>query len=269
MKTVVSLVLCALALLHMGCEGTQEFLGFSGAPDGSAGWRQDIEASPNDVWEALRMIVRDNGKITSEDPESMRIEGLKISDLSDEDDSYQVKARVRDLSTESEIRTRVHVTVRYADDISEDGDYPEVAREYCYTIRRVLRAWAGGEKKPPVGVSTSSEDPVKKDEAVGYYRLEMKQVWDVSLDVVKKFGEIDEQNKKQNFIRGHRIIPLEDRKDDVRIQLFDRTEGDSKKVKVSVRVVDKDSDPQQEIAKKYLEEIRKELESRFGEKDQE
>ena len=258
-----------MALLHTGCQDTQEFFGFSGAPDGEGGWRQDIEATPNDVWEALRMVVRDNGEISTEDAKEMRVTGLNYQELVDPDDAFKVKARVRDLSTEDETRTRLHVKVWFPADVSEDGDHPKIAREYCYTVRKILKAWAGGDKKPPTGIATTSESPVKKDEAIGYYRVSLDQAYGVGASVVKQFGAIDQDSKEQWFIRGHRIIPLEDRKDDVRIQLYDRTEDGAERVKVSVRVVDKDGKPQQEIAKKYLEEIRKELESRHGTKDQE
>lgn len=268
MKITACLLLCLVSMAHLGCRDAQEFFGFAGSPNGEDGWRHDYNSSASDVWEALRIVVRDNGKITDENPEEMRIQGLNISNPDNEDDSYMIKARILDMSTENEVRTRVHMNIWYAND-NTDGSNPDLAREYCYTIRRLLQAWKGGETKPHGGLQTGSEDPVKKDEAVGFYRVDMNQAFDVASKIVKTFGEIDQSDPNGGFIRGHRVIPLEDKKDDVRVQLHDRSEGDSKRVKISVRVVDKDGRPQQDIAKKYLEEIRKELESRFSEKDQE
>lgn len=268
MKIAACLMLCVVSIVHLGCQEAQEFLGFVGTPDGDDGWRHDYNDSPSDVWDVLRTIVRDNGKITDEDPEKMRISGLNIPNPDNEDDSYMVEARVLDLSDDAEVRTRVHLRVWY-DDANEDNGYPDIAREYCYTVRRVLRERNGTETKPDLGVQTGSEDPIKNDEAVGFYRVTVDQAFSVATDVVKEFGEVDQQSKDKGFIRGHRIIPLEDKKDDVRVQVYDRSEGEGKRVKISVRVTDKDNKAQQDIAKKYLEEIRKELESRFGKKDQE
>ena len=71
MNKTLPLLVVVLLLSITGCRDAGEFFAWNGSPQGDDGWSEDYAASPADVWEALRVVVRDNGTIKEEDPEEM------------------------------------------------------------------------------------------------------------------------------------------------------------------------------------------------------
>lgn len=257
---VLLLLIAALA----GCRESGEFMAWTGSPEGQDGWKEDYEASPADVWEALRLVARDNGTITDEDPEEMTMKGEYKPHDSSEWDGIAMKAKIYDKSEGgTELRTRLIVHAWYARN-ANDRERPDTAREYCNAVFRVLKAWKGEPVDDDPTVTTTSEEPVRNDEAIGFYKLTREQVYAAAKTVIAKYGKIEQAEDKGFYIRGTKENALEVKKDDVRVNIYDRTEEGAVRTKVSVRVLGEGNEPQQEIARSYLSEIRKELEKAHG-----
>lgn len=255
-----------LAMLVLaGCREAGEFMGFTGTPSGDDGWREDYEATPQDVWEAIRQVVRDHGYITEEDPAAMKLEGFHHPDGTSERDRLNLRAAVYDKSDGDELHSRLIVNVWYQRQATDNG-HPDKARDYCNSVFGLLRSWKGGDVDEDSSVTTTSEGPVEPDEAVAYFELQPAQVFEVAKEIVAKFGEVEQANDDTRFLRGTKQNPLEKSRDDVRVNVYDRTEDDGPRSKLSVRVRagEASGEPLQEIAKSYVAEIHKELQERFG-----
>lgn len=266
MKHALSALLVAMALAFAsGCRETAEFFSFTGSPEGADGWMQDYEASARDTWEAFREVAKQNGKIEKEDQEAMELSGLNIAPDSSSTKGYNIKGKVYDKSRDGKTLSRIIVHAWYANN-ADGGERQDIAKEYSNAVWRVLKQWKGGDEDPDKGrLDTTSEDAVQEDEAVAYFKVKPAQAFEAAEVVAKLYGEIEQSEKDKNFIRAVKKNPLEKTQDDVRISIYDKTEGTSTRVKISVRVRDgKEQKPQQEIAKGYVSEIRKELEKRFG-----
>lgn len=248
-----------------GCRDAGEFMRFTGSPEGDTGWAEDYEATPQDVWEAIRIVVRDNGYITEEDPEEMTLKGMYHPHDSSERDGLNMRAAVYDKSDGDELHSRLIVHVWYQRQATDNG-HPDTAREYCNTVFRVLKSWRGEEIDEDPSVTTTSEAPVDEDEAVGFFELGPGEVFEVCRDVVAKYGEIEQSEDERLFLRAIKRNPLEKSTDDVRVNVYDRTEDKGPRAKISVRVRSGKAggEPLQEVAKSYVEEIRKELQNRYG-----
>ena len=261
-----SLLLFALLILlaASGCRDAGEFMAFTGHPEGADGWAEDYDSTPTDVWEAFRRVARDNGTITEENPDEMSLEGeYKPKDSSDWD-GISIRGKVYDKSEDGQIRTRLIVHAWYARN-ANDRERPDTAREYCNTVYRVLKAWKGEGVDEDPSVTTTSEDPVKEDEAIAFFKVTPSQAFAVAKSVIAKYGEIEQADEKTTYIRGVKKNALESTTDEVRVNIYDRTEGESIRCKVSVRVrAGEDNKALQDIAKSYAAEIRKELEKKYG-----
>src|SRR5690606_22088786 len=75
MKLKVGLLAIVAVTLLASCRDAGEWMSFTGSPEGNDGWGETYEASPSDVWEAFRLVARDNGTITEEDPDEMSLRG--------------------------------------------------------------------------------------------------------------------------------------------------------------------------------------------------
>ncbi|MBE7492163.1 MAG: hypothetical protein HS108_10460 [Planctomycetes bacterium] len=261
---VLALTLFALAFAP-GCRETAEFFSFTGSPESNDGWLQDYEATPADTWEAFRLVALQNGRIEREDPKTMELWGLNIAPDSASTKGYNIRGRVYDRSKDGQVAARLIVHARYAKN-ADGGERQDIAKEYTNAVWRVLKQWKGGDEDPDKGrLDTTSEEAVKDDEAVAYFKLKPEQVFEAAEAVAKVYGEVEQSEKDKGFLRAVKKNPLEKSQDDVRISVFNRTEGDSPRAKISVRVRDgKENKPLQEIAKGYIAEIRKELEKRHG-----
>lgn len=262
---LVALFLMATMCVLAGCRESGEFFSFTGKPEGADGWLEDYEANPKDVWEAFRLVMKDNGRITKEDPERMTIEGINLAHDSSETDGYNVKGTVYDKSRDGRMVGRLIVHAWYANNANE-RERQDVAYSYTNAVYRVLRQWKGNKEEDPNKnrVETTSDAPVEADEAVGYYRVSRDQALAACEAVVKAYGTVEEVRKEQGFLRGLKKNALEKSADDVRISAYDRTEGDKVRVKISIRVRGPKNEALQEVAQGYLAEIRKELEKRHG-----
>lgn len=260
-----SIPVFALLLLFIvaGCRDAGDFLAWNGTPQGDDGWSEDYAASPADVWEAIRVVVRDNGGIKEEDADKMYIRGEYRPKDSSEWDGIEMKAQVYDKSEDGELRTRLIVHAWYAKNANDRGRQG-TAREYCNTVYRVLKAWQGQEPDDDPSVTTTSEDPVKEDEAVAFFKVTPEQVFGAARKVLATYGKIEQEDAAGMFIRATKENALESTNDEVRLNVYDRTE-EGPRAKVSVRVRrGEDNKALQDVAKSYVNEIRKELEKQFG-----
>ena len=255
-----------LVLAALGCRGTAEFFSFTGKPESHDGWSHDYEATPADTWEAFRLVMKTNGSIEREDPVAMELRGQNKPPDSSERDGYNVCGRVYDKSVDGSLRSRLIVHAWYARS-ADGGERPDIAREYTNAVYRTLKAWKGeGEEGDKGRLDTTSEDPLQPDEAVAYFRVRAADVFGVCEKVARRYGSVEQSEKGKGFLRAQKKNALEQTHDDVRMNVYDRSEGGSVRVKVSVRVRDgRENKPLQEIAKAYVGEIRTELEKRFGE----
>jgi hypothetical protein len=262
MRYAIVLLLAVVTLA--GCRESGEFFAWTGSPEAQDGWKEDYASSPADVWEAFRLVVRDNGTIKEERPEEMSLTGEYKPSDSAEWDGISIKGQVYDKSDGGkELRTRLIVHAWYARN-ANDRERPETAREYCNAVFRVLKAWKGEDIDDDPTIATTSEEPVREDEAIGFFKLTPAQVYAASKTVISKYGSVEQAEEKGLYIRGTKQNALESTKDDVRVNIYDRTEEGVARSKISVRVLGEGNVPLQEIARSYLAEIRKELEKQFG-----
>lgn len=264
MKLKVGLLAIVAVTLLASCRDAGEWMSFTGSPEGNDGWGETYEASPSDVWEAFRLVARDNGTITEEDPDEMSLRGEYKPHDSSEWRGIAIKGRVYDKGEGEKLASRLIVHAWYTRN-ANDRERPDTAREYCNAVFRVLKAWKGEQVDDKPTVSTTSEDPIKEDEAISYFKVTPAQAYAVCKGVIAKYGEVEQADDKTFYIRGVRSNPLESTRDDVRVSIWDRTEDAGARCKVSVRVRDgKDNKALQEVARGYMAEIRKELEKQFG-----
>ena len=250
--------------LASGCRDAGEWTKFTGGPETEDGWGETYEAAPSDVWEAFRAVARDNGSITEEDPEEMSLRGEYKDPESSDWDGISIKGRVYDKSEDGKVAARLIVHAWYAKN-ANDRARQDTARNYCNTVFRVLKDWKGEPIDEDPTVTTSSEDPVKPDEAIGFFKVKPADVYAACKTVVAKYGEVEQEDAPGLYLRGVKTNALEKSKDEVRVFIYDRTEQDSIRSKVSVRVrAGEDNGAMQEVARSYLTEIRKELEKQFG-----
>lgn len=264
MKIAILPILLLALLAASSCRDAGEFMGFTGSPEGTGGWAEDYNSTPADVWEAFRAVVRDNGTIIEEKPDEMYIRGEYKPHDSKERDGIQMRGTVYDKSTETEVRTRLIVHAWYHRSV-DDRERPHTAREYCNTVYRVLQQWKGGEVEKDSSITTTSDEPIREDEGVGYFKLTTEQVHKASLTVLRKYGSIEQDDGPGGFIRAIKENALETTKDDVRVNIYNRDEEGVVRTKISVRVRSGNkNEPLQEIARSYVAEIRKELEKAHG-----
>lgn len=264
MKLKVGLLAIVAVTLLASCRDAGEWMSFTGSPEGNDGWGETYEASPSDVWEAFRLVARDNGTITEEDPDEMSLRGEYKPHDSSEWRGIAIKGRVYDKGEGEKLASRLIVHAWYTRN-ANDRERPDTAREYCNAVFRVLKAWKGEQVDDKPTVSTTSEDPIKEDEAVSFFKVTPAQAYAVGKGVIARYGEVEQADDKTFYIRGVRSNALESTRDDVRVSIWDRTEDAGARCKVSVRVRDgKDNKAMQEVARGYIAEIRKELEKQFG-----
>jgi hypothetical protein len=262
MKTMMPWLLVLFALA--GCRDAGEFFAWTGSPQGDDGWSEDYAASPADVWEALRLVVRDNGSIKEEDPTEMYLRGEYRPKDSTEWDGIEMKGNVYDKSEDGELRTRLIVRAWYGRAANDRGRQ-SIARDYCNAVYRVLRAWQGQDVDEDTAITTTSEEPVKEDEAIGFFKATPEQVFSASVKVLGQYGSVEQEDPRSGFIRATKDNTLEGTSDDVRVNIYDRTEGESVRSKLSVRVRrEEDNKALQNVARSYVNEIRKELEKQLG-----
>ncbi len=260
-KTLLVLPLLLIGL--SSCRDAAEFFHFTGTPEGHDGWRHDYNDTTRDTWEAFRLVMRDNGEITWEDSDNMELEGIYKPHDANQRDGINVKGKVYDKSSPEELRSRLIVHCWYARN-ANDRERPDDAREYCNSVFRVLKAWKGEDVDEKPTVDTTSEDPVAADEAIAFFRVNRAQAFEVAQAVVKQYGEVDQSEPEKGYLRGKKKNALEKETQEVRVSVFDRTEGESVRVKVSVRVTGTDGKPLQDIAKAYVAEIRAQLQKKYG-----
>jgi hypothetical protein len=260
---LTGLLLVFVAFAGFGCRDSAEFFGFTGSPAGDDGWSHDYNATTHDTWEAFRLIVKDNGTITSEDPDNMELEGVYKPHDSSERDGINIRGKVYDKSKPDELRSRLIIHAWYARS-ANDAERPHTAREYCNTVFRVLKQWKGEDIDEDPRVDAGSDNPVLADEAVGYFRVSPADVLATCEGVVRQYGEIEQLDADKGFIRGNKKNPLEKETQEVRISVYDRTEGERVRSKVSVRVRGADDKPLQEVSKAYIAAIRDELQKKYG-----
>ncbi|MBX3474214.1 MAG: hypothetical protein KF754_07505 [Planctomycetes bacterium] len=261
-----AMLIAVLAMITLGgCREAAEFFSFTGKPESTDGWLQDYEASTRDTWEAFRLVVKQNGRIDKEDAEKMELTGLNLPPDSSSTMGYNLRGKVYDKTKDGKVVSRLIVHAWFSKN-ADGGERQDIAKEYTNAVWRVIKKWKGGDEDPDKGrLDTTSEDAVADDEAVAYFKVKPGQAFEAAEAVAKAYGAIEQSEKDRGFIRAAKKNPLEKNQDDVRITIYDRTEGESLRVKVSVRVRDgKEQKPLQEIAKGYVSEIRKELEKRFG-----
>lgn len=247
-----------LAVFLSSCRGSAEFFGFTGKPDGLNGWSHDYNATPQDTWEAFRLIVRDNGEITKEDTAAMQLDGMYSMTDYERGGGFRVWGKVYDKSSEGELRSRL--VVRCWDQrAASDGERPRDASAFCDRVYAVLKAWRGEGPDNKPTVTTTSEAPVQADEAIGFFAATPAQAYEVCHAVVKEHGDVDQAEPEGGFIRGKKRNPLERETQDVRVHIYDRTEGDDIRVKVSVRVRGPGGQPMQDVARAYVELIHERL----------
>jgi hypothetical protein len=250
--------------LASGCRDAGEWMKFTGGPETEDGWGETYEYAPADVWEAFRVVARDNGTIEEEDPTEMSLKGEYKPHDSTEWDGVSIRGQVYDKSEDGKVAARLIVHAWYAKN-ANDRARQDTARDYCNTVFKVLKQWKGEKIDEEPTVSTSSEDPVKPDEAIGFFKVTPEQAYSACKAVVAKYGSVEQDDPKGLFLRGVKTNALEDTKDEVRVFVYDRTEQESIRSKVSIRVrAGEDNEAMQEVARSYMTEIRKELEKQFG-----
>jgi hypothetical protein len=259
-KSMMAALLGCALIWVAGCRSAAEFMGFTGKPEGNSGWSHDYNATPQDVYEAFRVIVRDNGQIENEVPEELHVEGLYIRDGRTPRTGITVRGTVYDHSTDDEVRSRLIVHAWYSR-AAGDRERQELARDYCNSVFHLLRDWQGEPRKDDSALTTTSDEPIAEDEAVGYFRVTQEQAMEVSRHIVELYGVVDQADA--GFLRGTKQNPLEPNAQEVRLWVYDRTEQDRVRVKLSVRVRSHDNQPLQDVARAYVGEIRKELERRY------
>ena len=263
-STIILLTVVAALSLSSGCRDAGEWMKFTGGPETDDGWGETFEYPAADVWEAFRAVVRDNGSIEEEDPVEMSLKGESKPHDSSDWDGVSIRGRVYDKSEDGVVASRLIVHAWYAKN-ANDRARQDTARQYCNTVFKVLKQWKGEDPDENPTVTTSSEDPVKPDEAIGFFKVKPEQAYAACKVVVAKYGAVEQDDPKGLYMRGVKSNALEDTKDDVRIFVYDRTEQDSIRSKVSVRVrAGEDNGAMQDVARSYLTEIRKELEKQFG-----
>jgi hypothetical protein len=256
--------LIAVLLIAAGCESAGDRLGFSGRPEGNTGWNHDYPALPQDVWEAFRMVVRDNGRITVEHPERLELEGLQFDASTGEHYPRRVRGRVYDQSRDGVTRSRLIVFV-WNPRLAHEAHDQNMAYSYTIAVRNVLRERAAPPPPAEARVQTTSEDPLEPDEAVAFFRVTPAQAFAAAREIVAAHGEVEQADEGAYFLRGRRRVPLEQHRDEVRVHVYDRTEGERARVKLSVRVRGRENTPLAEAARGYVAEIAKLLEERHGE----
>ena len=159
-KAITCTFLLAIVSLSglSGCRDAAEFFHWAGTPTGQDGWLHDYDSTPNDTWEAFRVIMRDNGSITTEDPAKMELRGVYKPHDSSARDGIEVKGNVYDKSEDGEVRSRLIVHCWYARN-ANDRERPDTAREYCNAVFRLLKAWKGEPIDEKPTVSTTSMSP--------------------------------------------------------------------------------------------------------------
>lgn len=258
------LLLIPLFLLSLaGCRDAAEFFHFTGTPTGNDGWQHEYNDTARDTWEAFRLVVRDNGEITWEDRDNMELRGVYKPHDSNARTGIEVKGKVYDKSTPEELRSKLIVHCWYANN-ANDRERQDEAREYCNSVFRVLKAWKGQDVDEKPTVDTTSEDPVGADEAIAFFKVTRAQAFEVAQAVVKQYGEVNQSEPEKGYLRGKKVNALEKETQEVRVSVYDRTEGESIRVKVSVRVNGADGKPLQELSKAYIAEIRAQLDKKFG-----
>ncbi|MCC6574047.1 MAG: hypothetical protein IT462_09660 [Planctomycetes bacterium] len=269
MRTIrLLLPLSLLAFALSGCLDFAETTGVSvgmGSPEGDDGYALDYKAPPADVWEVFRIVARNNGEITREDPEKMELEGKRINRAEGERTPDVIRGKVYTVAgTGAKARLIVHV--REPNSVDSPGQ-PETARSYCFAVMRELERRKGGKVEKDPSVVVGSEPAVGVDEAVGYFIVTREQAFNAALNVVTENGEVSVQDLKAGIINGVRKSKLEPVGDVVNVYLYDRTEQDNVRTKVSVRVRTKQDDkPRQDIAKAYIKAMREALEKAVGKK---
>lgn len=268
-RTITCTVLLAIVSLAglSGCRDAAEFFHWAGTPTGQDGWLHDYDSTPNDTWEAFRVIMRDNGSITTEDPAKMELRGVYKPHDSSARDGIEVKGTVYDKSEDGEVRSRLIVHCWYARN-ANDRERPDTAREYCNAVFRLLKAWKGEPIDEKPTVSTTGEEPVAADEGIGFFKVTPAQAFSAAELVIKTYGSVEQSEAATGFIRGQKKNALEKTVDEVRVNIYDRTEGDKTRVKVSVKVRSGDGNKaMQDVARSYVAEIQRELEKRHGKQD--
>jgi hypothetical protein len=260
-------VLTILAISLTGCLDFAETTGVSvglGSPEGDDGYSLDYKSPPADVWEVLRVVVRNNGDITKENPEQMELEGKRINRAEGERTPDLIRGRVYVISGGGEAKARLIMHAREPGPATDSG-LSETARSYCFAVMRELERRKGGkvEKDPSVVVGT--EPAVKDDEATGYFVVTRQQAFDAIKQVVAENGELVGSDISGGTVNGLRKSKLEPIGDVVTALLYDRTEQTNIRTKVSIRVRTKQDDkPRQDTAKAYIRAVREALEKAIG-----
>jgi hypothetical protein len=267
MRNLTLLTGLVLLLCATGCVDFAEKSGIAvgfGDPEGDDGYSLDYKATPQDVFEAFRLVARDNGEVLKTDNEKMRLEGKRINKAAGEQTHDNFWGQVYDKSDDKAPRARLIVHVRYPG-AATDAGRPDTARSYCFAVHRTLIALQGGEKPKDDGVMVGSEPPVQQDEAVGYFKAPREVTFEVLKQVIAENGEVSEADAAKGYVSGVRKSKLEPVGDDVRGWVYDRTEQGNSRCKVSVRVQSKkDKSPQQETAKSFIKAVREGLEKKMG-----
>lgn len=254
------------ALLAAGCldfaETTGVAVGFGG-PEGDSGYSLDYKSPPADVWEVFRIVAIANGDITREDPERMELEGKRINRAEGERVPDHIRGKVYLVKGEG-AAARLIVHAREPG-VAMDSGRPEVARAYCFAVMRELERRKGGKTEKDPGIIVGTEPPVKEDEAVGYFRVKREQAFAAIKQVITENGELVGSDAAAGTLNGLRKSTLEPVGDNVTAYIYDRTEQDNTRVKVSVRVRTKQDDkPRQDTAKAYIKALREALEKSIG-----
>ncbi len=264
MNMIRTMMLLAVVLLvFAGCRDAAEFFGYVGSPVSDDGWSHDYNATTHDTWEAFRAVVRDNGEITSENQDEMSLTGIYKPHDSSESDGIHLRGRVYDKSSPDDLRSRLIIYCWY-NRAANDRGRQHLARDYCNTVFRVLRKARGEGVDDEPRVDTTSEPAVQEDEAVAYFQVTRQQAFEAAREVLTEFGSVEQSEPDQGFLRGSKVNPLEKQAQEVRVSVYDRTEGDNLRAKVSVRVRSADDKPLQEVAQAYISEIRGRLLKQAG-----
>ena len=248
-----------------GCQDFLDKTGFVGTQIGSDSWAMSYDARTDDVWEALRAVARRNGSIDEEDAGTMTLTGERRNQ--GEIDGLRIRGRVIDKTGDEAARARLIMRVWWPGAACGGGN-PEAARSYCIAVRKTLERWKGGAGREDPTITTGTEPALKEDEATAFFRLEPAKVFEVVELVASQNGAIEQLEKEKRFLRGVRKSKLEPKGDEVLAWVYDRTEGDRIRSKVSVRVRTNDGNKAQPgTARAYVEAIREELEKRYGKQE--
>lgn len=265
-KIRLLLPLTTLAFCLAGCLDFAETSGISigfGSPEGDDGYSLEYKTSPADVWEAFRLVARNNGEITRENPEKMELEAKRINRSEGERTPDFMRGRVFTVAGKSPV-ARLIVHVREPG-VADGAGLPETARSYCFAVMRVLEANKGGKLEKDKSLVTGTEPAVKEDEAVGYFKVTRAQALEALKKVIAENGELTGIDENAGVLNGLRKSSLEPVGDAVTAYLYDRTEQNNVRTKVSVRVRTKQDDkPRQETAKAYIKAVRETLEKMVG-----